>query len=77
MKYKQGTILNENNMAKKSKCSICMGNKFELAECKPINSEDKVLLLQCADCGAVLGSLDQFNTGRILAKIAKHLHIAL
>jgi hypothetical protein len=54
-----------------------MGEKFELAECKPINSKSKVLLLQCADCGIVFGSLDQYNVGYLLTEIIKKLKITL
>ncbi|MBK9283974.1 MAG: hypothetical protein IPM51_06590 [Sphingobacteriaceae bacterium] len=64
-------------MAKKSKCCICAGGKFELAECKPINSSEKILLLQCAECGTIFGSLDQYSTGVILAKIARKLKIKI
>lgn len=64
-------------MAKKSKCAECKGEKFELAECKPINSKNKVLLIQCASCGTAVGAVDQYDVGFFVSKIAEKLGISI
>lgn len=62
-------------MTKKSKCAECKGEKYELAECKPINSKHKILLIQCATCGTVVGALDQYDIGFFVSQIAAKLGI--
>lgn len=64
-------------MAKKSKCVECKGEKFELAENKPINSKNKILLVQCATCGTVVGAMDQYDIGYFVSKIAAKMGITL
>jgi len=63
-------------MAKKSKCIKCEAGEFELVEYKPINSKSKIILLQCASCGAAIGALDQYNVGLFVSQIAKKLGIS-
>lgn len=62
-------------MTKKSKCMRCESDKFELAEHIPVNSKTKVMLIQCASCGTVVGALDQYDIGFFVKEIAKKLGI--
>ena len=60
-----------------SKCIKCEGSEFELAEVKPVNSNVKVILLQCSKCGTVIGALDQYNVGLYVKEIAQKLGIEI
>jgi hypothetical protein len=61
-----------------SKCTKCDGTEFELKEAARMgNTKFKYQLVQCAACGGVVGALDYFNIGAVLAKIAAALKIDL
>ena len=63
-------------------CPKCSANAFELAEASPLNSQLKVMFMQCAVCGVVVGVMDLMNLGsllleqsRIMRQIAQKLDI--
>ncbi len=44
-----------------------------MVEGVPTKSNYKLLYVQCADCGAVVGVMDYHNVGTLLGKLAKRL----
>ena len=63
-------------------CPKCGAHAFELVEGSPINSQLKVMFMQCAVCGVVVGGMDSMNLGsilleqsRIMRQIAQRLDI--
>lgn len=45
------------------KCAKCDSLLFETKEFTPSNSNFKLIAVQCAMCGAVVGVLDYYNIG--------------
>jgi uncharacterized Zn finger protein len=41
-----------------STCAKCGGHSFERALLTPIGEERKLAIIQCANCGTVIGALD-------------------
>jgi hypothetical protein len=61
-----------------SKCSKCDNTTFEMVEKDNITGANfKVMFIQCARCGAVIGVQDYYNLGAMLNTIKKHLGIPL
>lgn len=65
-------------------CPRCGEHTFEMVEGAPLNSHLKVMFMQCATCGAVVGLMDLMNLGgmlleqgRLLRKIAQALGVEL
>lgn len=65
-----------------STCSECKSTIFEVKENTPATSNYKLLFVQCASCGTVVGVMDYYNIGHMLhkqntaiKKIAQHLNI--
>lgn len=63
-------------------CPRCGEHAFELVEGAPLNSQLRVMFMQCAACGAVVGVMDSMNLGsllleqgRVLQRIARTLGI--
>lgn len=56
-----------------SKCPKCDSTCFEMRENAPSGSKYKLMFVQCAYCGAVVGVTDYFNIPSLLEKIARHL----
>jgi helix-turn-helix protein len=50
-----------------SKCLSCNGVKFEIKESEPAESTFKVMMVQCASCGGVVGTMGYFDAG-VLSK---------
>jgi len=46
-----------------STCIKCGKTQFEVKECMPGGSSSKVQLLQCTDCGGVIGIMDYYDIG--------------
>lgn len=44
-------------------CVKCGGHIFEVAELKASGARYRLLSVQCASCGGVLGVMDYLNTG--------------
>lgn len=40
-----------------SKCPACSGTQFEAVKAEPENSPHPVYFIQCAQCGAVVGTV--------------------
>jgi len=56
---------------------ICDSTEFKLAEVKPKNIKTKIIVLQCASCGAVFGALDQYDIGSYVKGIANKMGVVL
>ena len=54
-------------------CPKCSGGKLELKENEPVDSDFKLMFVQCAACGAVVGTMDFFSIGSLLGKQAEAL----
>ena len=66
----------------RSTCPKCENTTFEMVENSPRNSQFKVMFIQCASCGAVIGVADYYNIGNqnvktqeAIKKIARQLNI--
>ncbi|MEY4590767.1 MAG: hypothetical protein RL497_2843 [Pseudomonadota bacterium] len=58
----------------KSICSKCSHDGFELVEQDNVkNSKFKIMFIQCANCGVVVGTTDFYNTPNLLEKLAKKM----
>jgi excinuclease UvrABC ATPase subunit len=60
-----------------SKCIKCDSTFFEVREAEPRGSNFKMMFIQCASCGGVVGVADYFNTYAILEKLASKLGVQL
>ena len=60
-----------------SSCPKCGTHRFEMKESSPAGSEFKIMFIQCASCGTVVGVTDFYNIPSLLGKIAKKLEINL
>lgn len=53
-----------------STCIKCGGlTTFEIVENTPLNSAFKLMFVQCARCGGVVGAMDYYNIGEQTADI--------
>ena len=59
----------------KSSCVKCGSGNFELQEHAPKGSNFKLMFIQCASCGGVVGVMDYFNIGHYVKQIAEKLGI--
>ena len=58
-----------------STCPKCTNTTFETVEATPIGSTVKLVFIQCASCGAVVGTKDYFETSSVIDQIARKLGI--
>lgn len=56
-----------------SKCASCGNSSFEVQENTPAHSNYKLIFVQCAKCGAVVGVQDYYNIGNETYKIREAL----
>ncbi len=49
-----------------SKCAQCKSTTFEVVITEPAKSNFKLLFVQCAACGSVVGVLDFMNIGTMI-----------
>lgn len=56
-----------------STCPKCDSTKFEMKENSPADSIYKIMFIQCASCGAVVGTTDFFNVPDLVRKLALQL----
>jgi uncharacterized Zn finger protein len=56
-----------------SKCPKCDAAKFEIKTIKPGSSKFDIALVQCAECGSVVGALESKNVSTRLEEIANQL----
>lgn len=62
----------------KSICPKCEHDQFELMESDSVKeSKFKIMFIQCAQCGAVVGNTDFYNIPSLLEKLAKKLGVNL
>lgn len=61
----------------RSTCPKCASNRFETSEATPNKSAFKLIFIQCAECGAVVGVIDYYNIGHLIYKLAAKLHVKL
>jgi hypothetical protein len=53
-------------MAHAPTCIKCGSNVFEIEPYTPSGAAIKLNFVQCAECGGVIGVLDQYNIGAML-----------
>lgn len=58
-------------------CIKCGGHSFETQVHSPIRSRYKVIFIQCASCGGVVGTMDYYNIPDSLEKIANKIGLKL
>ncbi len=60
-----------------STCPKCESHSFEMVETIPKGSRFKHMFIQCALCGAVVGTTDYYSTHSLLDKIAQKIGVKL
>lgn len=60
-----------------SSCPKCSNHSFEMKENTPKDSAFKLLFVQCASCGTVVGVQEYFNVSSLIYKLAKKLGASL
>jgi predicted nucleic-acid-binding Zn-ribbon protein len=60
-------------MALSSTCVKCGSTSFETKEASPNGSNFKLIFVQCASCGGVVGVTEYFNIGAKIEALAKKL----
>ncbi len=62
----------------KSNCGRCGSTKFELTEKSDVDgSAFRIMFVQCASCGAVIGTVPYHNTAVLLSTLASALGVKL
>ena len=56
-----------------SKCIKCNGITFEMVENTPLNSNFKLMFVQCQTCGTVVGVLPYENAAELVRKLTKKI----
>lgn len=56
-----------------STCAKCGSISFEMKENSPRGSNYKLFFVQCAVCGAPIGSMEYFNSGVQIEKVNKQI----
>jgi hypothetical protein len=54
-----------------SRCPKCLKTEFELKESAPVGSRYKLWMVQCAACGAVVGTMEFVSVGSMVANLEK------
>ena len=54
-----------------STCAKCGNNHFEIKENSPVGSRYKLMFVQCASCGSVVGVMEYYNIGTKLEELEK------
>ena len=60
-----------------STCVKCDNHIFETVVKEPTNSHFKLIFVQCASCGGVVGVTEFYNTGELVTKLAKKLNVKI
>jgi predicted nucleic-acid-binding Zn-ribbon protein len=60
-----------------STCVKCGHHFFEVSEAEPNGSQFKLMFVQCASCGGVVGVTEYYNAGAMLEKLAKKLGVRI
>lgn len=53
----------------KSSCVKCGSQSFECKEARPEDSKYVLMFIQCANCGGVIGVMEDMNIGAMLEEI--------
>ena len=64
-------------MENRSKCPRCENTEFEAVNEKPVNSNYEIIFIRCTKCRTVIGTLDYYNVGTLVKKLAEKLKIDL
>lgn len=56
-----------------SRCPKCDNESFEMVEVEPGNWRFKIMFVQCAACGAVVGTMDYFNLSTLILELKDKL----
>jgi len=56
-----------------SKCAKCDSTRFEMKENTPSGTRLKMQFIQCASCGAVVGTTDYYNVPLMLKELAEKM----
>lgn len=57
----------------RSKCPSCQSHSFAMVENEPRNSNFKIMLIQCSQCGTVVGTTSYYDAGVISNGIDKKI----
>lgn len=60
-----------------SKCPKCEGSAFEVVNELPVNSNYELIFVRCVQCHSVVGTIDFYNVGALIKKLALKLKIDL
>lgn len=60
-----------------SKCPQCQKSGFEAVTEEPKDSNFKVIFIRCQWCKTVVGTMEYYNSGSLIHKLAKKLNINL
>jgi DNA-directed RNA polymerase subunit N (RpoN/RPB10) len=52
-----------------SLCPKCENHRFEMVEVEPGNWRFKIMFVQCASCGTVVGTMDYFNLSTLIHEL--------
>jgi hypothetical protein len=65
------------NDIKPSRCAKCEGTEFEVVNEIPVNSNYELIFIRCAKCQTVVGTIDYYNVGTLIKKLAEKLNVSL
>jgi len=60
-----------------SSCPKCGGHSFEMKNAVLTNSTCKLMFVQCAHCGTVIGVVDYYDSGELIRHLASKLNVDL
>lgn len=60
-----------------TQCAKCGSHGFEMVHYTPKGSRFKLNFVQCSSCGAVVGVLDYYNIGNLIAELGQKLGVKL
>lgn len=60
-----------------SKCPKCENTEFEVVNETPVNSNYELIFVRCAKCQTVVGTIDFYNVGALIKKLALKLKVDL
>jgi len=59
------------------RCPKCDHTSFQMTEISPERSAFKLMAVHCSGCGTIVGTMDYYNIGTLLHKIAKKIGVSL
>lgn len=67
----------ETDNSNSSKCPKCENSTFEVVNELPVNSNYELIFVRCSVCHTVVGTIDFYNIGALIKKLAIKLRIDL